>query len=83
MKKFIQDIGWSFASLAISSAVHFILRIFLARYIGEDSLGIYTLSFTVYSFGLILAGFGLESALLKHVAQYKENSSILSAPLRR
>lgn len=73
--------GWSFASLAISALVHFILRVFLARYLGADDLGLYSLSFAAYSFGLVLSGFGIGSGLTKYAAQYKNDSSRLNSLL--
>lgn len=74
MRRFVHDVGFSFASLAISALVHFALRVFLARYLGEGDLGLYTLSFTVYSFGMLFAGFGIGAALTKYVAEFKEDA---------
>ena len=75
MSRFVRDVGLSFASLAISAAVHFALRVFLARYLGEGDLGLYTLSFTVYSFGILFGAFGIGAALTKYVAEFREDAS--------
>ncbi|MBT4512984.1 MAG: flippase [Chloroflexi bacterium] len=75
VQRFIRDVGWSFASLAISAFAHFILRTFLARYLGTDDLGLYTLAFTVYSFGMIFAAVGIGAALIKYVAENKEDAA--------
>ncbi len=77
--KFIKDVGWSFVSLGISALVHFILRIILARYFSVDEIGLYSLSFTAYSFGLTLSAFGINAALTKYTAQYREDTSKISA----
>ncbi|MFC1862141.1 flippase [Chloroflexota bacterium] len=74
VQKFVKDVGFSFASLGISALVHFILRIFLARYLGAGDLGLYTLSFTVYSFGMLLSTFGIGAALVKYIAEFKEDT---------
>ncbi len=79
VQKFAKDVGYSFAGLAISGAAHFVLRIFLARYLGPADLGLYTLSFTAYSFGLLLSAFGIGAALTKYVAEYKGDNPRISA----
>lgn len=73
VQRFAKDVGFSFASLGISALIHFILRIFLARYLGPADLGLYTLSFTFYSFGMIFSAFGIGVALIKYVAEFKED----------
>ena len=68
-KRFLRDVGWSFASIAVSAGIQFLLRVFLARHYHADDIGLYTIAFTFYSFGLVLAGFGVETALTKYVAE--------------
>ena len=75
MSRFVRDVGLSFASLAISALVHFALRVFLGRYLGQSDLGLYTLSFTVYSIGMLLGAFGIGAALTKYVAEFREDAS--------
>jgi stage V sporulation protein B len=75
LQRFARDVGLSFASIAISSLVHLILRVFLARYVGPADLGLYTLAFTFYSFGMLLSAFGIGWALVKYVAESKEDTS--------
>jgi stage V sporulation protein B len=76
-RRFVQDVGLSFASLAISSLVHFLLRIFLARYLGPADLGQYTLAYTFYSFGVLLSAFGIGGGVGKYVAENKEDALAL------
>lgn len=73
VQRFARDVGYSFANLGISALIHFILRIFLARYLSAADLGLYTLSFTFYSFGMLLSAFGIGAALIKYVAEFKED----------
>jgi O-antigen/teichoic acid export membrane protein len=74
LKRFIKDTSWALASLAIAAVVQFILRVFLARYFGPADLGLYTLAFTVYLFGLIASCFGTDFGVTKYVAEAEGNS---------
>lgn len=69
----MRDVIWSFISLAISSLVHFLLRVVLGRELGASGLGLYTLAFTIYMFGMQFAAFGIGIALTKYVAEHNEN----------
>ena len=73
LTKTMKDIQWSFISLAISSFVHFLLRVVLGRELGASGLGLYTLVFTIYMFGMQFAAFGIGAALTKYVAEHNEN----------
>ena len=77
--RFVRDVGFSFASLAVSALVHFVLRVFLGRYLGKEDLGLYTLAFTVYSVGMLIGAFGIDAALTKYVAQFREDRPRTSA----
>jgi O-antigen/teichoic acid export membrane protein len=68
-----KDIQWSFISLATSSIAHLLLRIVLGRELGPSGLGLYTLVFTIYMLGTQFAAFGIETALTKYVAEYKDD----------
>ncbi|MGB9928804.1 MAG: flippase [Methanosarcina sp.] len=70
LSKTIRDIQWSFISLATSSLSHLFLRILLSRELGASGLGLYTLVFTIYMFGIQFAAFGIGSALTKYIAEY-------------
>jgi len=73
LTKTMQDVQWAFISLAISSLVHFLLRVVLGRELGASGLGLYTLVFTIYMFGMQFAAFGIGAALTKYVAEHNEN----------
>ena len=70
----IIDIQWAFISIAISSFIHFIIRIFIGKDLGVDGLGLYTLVFTIYLFGMQFANFGIGSAITKYVAEDKDDT---------
>ncbi|WP_255334856.1 flippase [Methanosarcina sp. KYL-1] len=69
----MKDVQWSFVSFATASFAHLLLRIVLGRSLGPSGLGLYTLVFTIYMFGMQFAAFGIGSALTKYVAQYQDD----------
>ncbi|MFW9873828.1 MAG: flippase [Candidatus Thorarchaeota archaeon] len=73
LSKTIKDIQWSFIALAVSSFVHLLLRIVLGRELGPSGLGLYTLVFTIYLFGMQFAAFGIGVALTKYIAEYNDD----------
>ncbi|WP_094227387.1 flippase [Methanolobus psychrotolerans] len=75
LTKTMRDVQWSFISLATASLSHLLLRIVLGRELGPEGLGVYTLVFTIYLFGMQFAGFGIGSALTKYVAEFSDESS--------
>jgi len=74
LDKTMKDVQWSFISLASSSVAQLLLRITLGKELGPSGLGLYTLIFTIYMFGTQFAAFGIETALIKYVAEYKDDS---------
>lgn len=72
ISKTMKDIQWSLISIATSSLSHLLLRIVLGREFGPSGLGIYTLVFTIYIFGMQFAAFGISAALTKHVAEFSD-----------
>ncbi|MCK4388537.1 MAG: flippase, partial [Dehalococcoidia bacterium] len=73
VRRFAGDVGFSLTSLGVSALIYFVLRIFLGRYLGPGDLGLYTLAFTVYSYGWLVSTFGINAALTKYVAEFKED----------
>ncbi|AGB02449.1 membrane protein involved in the export of O-antigen and teichoic acid [Methanoregula formicica SMSP] len=69
------DVQWAFISIITASLAHFILRIIFGRELGPEGLGIYTLAFTIYLFGMQFAAFGIGSALTKYVAEFIDNTT--------
>ncbi|WP_440956440.1 flippase [Methanosarcina sp. Mfa9] len=71
--KTMKDVQWSFISLATASFAHLLLRIVLGKELGPSGLGLYTLVFTIYMFGMQYAAFGISTALIKYVAEYNDD----------
>ena len=71
--KHTKNIQWSFISLATSSLAHLLLRIVLGNELGPSGLGLYTLVFTIYLFGMQFGTFGINAALTNYVAEYYED----------
>ncbi|WP_157196716.1 flippase [Methanococcoides burtonii] len=69
----MKDVQWSFISLATASLSHLLLRIVLGKELGPSGLGLYTLVFTIYMFGMQFAAFGIGAALTKYIAQYSDD----------
>lgn len=67
------DVQWAFISIVTASLAHFILRIVLGKELGPEGLGVYTLAFTIYLFGMQFAAFGIGSALTKYVAEFLDD----------
>ncbi len=78
IKKFGFDVGWVFFSSIITLFIGFIIRPLLARWLGPDGLGLYSVIFTIYVIFLIPANLGLSPAVVKYVAQYKEKRKEVS-----
>lgn len=73
ISKTMKDVQWSFISLATAAFAHLLLRIVFGRELGPSGLGLYTLVFTIYMFGMQFAAFGIGAALTKYIAQYHDN----------
>jgi len=71
------DVQWAFISIIVASLAHFILRIVLGKELGVEGLGVYTLAFTIYLFGVQFSGFGIGSALTKYVSEFIEDREII------
>ena len=69
----MRDVQWSFISLATASLSHLLLRIVLGKELGPSGLGLYTLVFTIYIFGMHFAAFGIGVALTKYLAEFDDN----------
>lgn len=72
--RFARDAGLCFISLAVSSLVCFVLRIFLGRYLDPGDLGLHTLACTAYQLGILLSAFGIGAASVKCVNESGEDT---------
>lgn len=72
-KKFAFDIVITFISSVIGTFLGFVISIILGRNLGAGELGLYSMTTTIYGMSMILAGIGIQTAVMKYVAQYKED----------
>ena len=70
-KKFTFDVGWVFASSIVILALHFFQNPIMARFLGPDGLGLFSMAMIIVSIIGIIAVFGIDSAIIKYVAEYK------------
>ena len=73
-KKFAFDVGWVFASSIIVLLLHFFQKPILARFLGPDGLGLISMAMMIIGFIELIALFGIDGALVKFVAEYKEQN---------
>ncbi|RLI19417.1 hypothetical protein DRO49_00535 [Candidatus Bathyarchaeota archaeon] len=77
-KKFAFDVGWVFISSVIVLMLHFFQKPVMARYLGPDGLGLFSMAFMIIGIVEIIAGFGIGEALVKYVAEYREYERVSS-----
>jgi O-antigen/teichoic acid export membrane protein len=77
-KKFTFDVGWAFLSSAVTLFIGFILSVVIARWLGANDLGLYRMTLTIYGIVTLVATFGFPSALIKYIAEYKEDEEKLN-----
>ncbi len=77
-RKFAIDVSWAFASSIITIPISFILRIFLARWLGASDLGLYQMVITIYSMTAMAATFGIPSSIIKFSAEYLDDHKNLN-----
>jgi len=78
VKKFSFDVGWVFVSSVVTLLIGFLLRVILARWLGATDLGLYQMVITIYGIGILVATFGIPVALIKYVAEYKDDQDKLT-----
>ena len=70
--KFAFDVGWVFASSIIILLLHFFQKPILARFLGPEGFGLISMAMMIIGFFQLVALFGIDGALVKFVAEYKE-----------
>lgn len=78
VKKFTFDVGWVLISSGVTLLIGFLLSIVLARWLGAADLGLYRMVITVQGIAVLVATLGIPTALVKYVAEYKDNKDKLS-----
>jgi len=73
VRKFAFDVGWGLVSAAVTLLIGFLLRIFLARWLGAADLGLYSMVITIQGIAIFVASLGIPLSLIKYVAEYKDD----------
>ena len=77
-RKFAFDVSWVFISHAITLATGFLLSVILGRFLGASAFGLFTMTLTIYTIASLVGGIGIPIAIVKYVAEYKENKEKLN-----
>lgn len=78
-KKFAFDVGWALIGSAGIIAVGFFLNIIIGNFFGPEGLGIYSIVLIIYMIASLISGIGIPPALIKYVAEYKEEREELNS----
>ena len=78
-KKFAFDVGWVFAGSMVVLLLHFLQKPIMARYLGPDGLGLFSMVIMTAGIITVIAGLGIDGALVKYVAEYKDDKNRLHA----
>ena len=76
-KKFAFDVSWVFASSIIVLLLHFFQKPIMARFLGPDGLGLFSMAMMIIGIIELIAVFGIDGALTKFVAEHKERKEKL------
>jgi stage V sporulation protein B len=77
-RKYFFDIGWVLFSSVLNMIVGFFLRPFLARWLGVDDLGIYSMIITIKEFATLIATIGISASVVKFIAESKDDTNQIS-----
>ena len=77
-RKFAFDVSWVFISQVVTLATGFLLSVILGRFLGAAPFGLYTMTLTIYTIASTVAGIGIPTAIVKYVAEFKENKEKLN-----
>jgi O-antigen/teichoic acid export membrane protein len=77
-KKFALDVSLTFIASIINMLLTFVISIILGRYLGATDLGLYRLTYTFYGVATMVGALGIPAAVIKYVAEYKEDKANLN-----
>ncbi len=78
IRKFTFDVGWVIVSSVATLFLGFLLRPVLARWLGAADLGLYQMVITVQGIAVLVATLGIHIALVKYIAEYKDDKNRIS-----
>ena len=70
--KFFYDIVWVLLGNSSLIMVTFLQRLFIARFMGAEELGVYSLIMSIYVISTVIIAVGMPMAITKYVAEIKE-----------
>ena len=76
-RKFAFDVSWVFISQVITLATGFLLSVILGRFLGAAAFGLFTMTLTIYTIASLVGGIGIPTAIVKYVAEFKEDKEKL------
>lgn len=77
-RKFAFDVSWVFISQIIGLATGFLLSVILGRFLGAAAFGLFIMTLTIYTIASLVGGIGIPSAIVKYVAEFKEDKEKLN-----
>lgn len=76
--KFINDVVWNLASTGILGLSGIVSNIIIGNAYHADGLGVYNRALALYMLFSIVTVFGVNTSLIKHVAEYKDQQGHLN-----
>ncbi len=77
MKKILKQSSWLFGAQALGRLVGFFYTIFLARSLGVENFGLYSVALAYFSLFAQIADFGFNRYLIREIASEKKSASEL------
>ena len=77
-KKFAFDVCITFFASVVTLPLGFVIIILLGRYLGAGDLGLYRMTLTIYGVAMLVAAIGIPEAMVKYVAEFKEDRNKLN-----
>lgn len=77
-RKFTFDVGWVLVSSVFTFAVGIILNLLIGNYFDAEGLGAYSIVITIWSIGTLTAGIGIPIAIVKFIAEHKDEEDVKS-----
>lgn len=74
--KLYKETFWSFISKGMTFVLYFLLQIYLARTLGVEKFGAWSLFFSIFTIIAVLADTGINISAKKSVAQYNETGHL-------
>ncbi|MCQ1536893.1 flippase [Methanosarcina sp. KYL-1] len=76
--KMFKETMWSFATKGMAFGLYFMLNIYLARNLGVEKFGTWSLFFSILSIILLISYFGINASAMKFIAQYNNTDKLYS-----